>query len=323
MKNNQPWRCAAVRDLAAALSEPSLMIPSASMPCLSNDFFAQVYAEAKDWLLHLDENPQPLLDHIAATPRHNRLGLYYEALLTFWMKENARWGFLAHDLTVFKDKRTVGAFDLLAQNPGGVMHLEVAVKYYLGVVGAPDWVDWIGPGQNDCLGLKMEKMLSKQLKLSDTPAGKNALRDAGFDVPNQKRLWLKGMYFRPYRSDPNCRPKQGMAARGIWLTFSAMGDLIAQMPTARWIPRDKPNWLAQLVAPEPFEHGYESGQAREQIQKQWQANDMQPVMWSLMMSSQNFWREKRRVFVVPDEWPSTARNISWDNKKLSQNDNPT
>ena len=83
MQHEPLWRHEAVRDLNEVLGAPSIMVASQAMPAIERAQFLAMAQNAQFWLRTLDENPKPLLKHIQATPRHNRLGLYYEALLSF------------------------------------------------------------------------------------------------------------------------------------------------------------------------------------------------------------------------------------------------
>ena len=292
------------------------------MPCLDAAIFEGFLAEAHPWLAALDEDPSQLVEHIKNTPRHNRLGLYYEALLSFWFENNAPWELLAHELPVYDGKRTLGAFDFLLGTEQGVVHVEVAIKYYLGVDGGlvggvdagldtgADWFDWIGPRQKDSLGRKLNKMLDKQLLLSEHPCGQEALAKAGIPKPVDKKLWFKGIYFRPHDSDPQCKPDQATTAAGIWIPISKLHDFQATTPQALWLPRIKPDWLAQLFFTTPPEHTVSGAQLTARAQAQWPASDPQPLMWSRLEKEGDFWLESLRVFVVPDDWLERAQNLS-------------
>ena len=62
------------------------MIPSMTMPCFEDRLYQRLREQSESWLRELDDEPDELRAHIAAAPRHNRLGLYYEALLDFWLQ---------------------------------------------------------------------------------------------------------------------------------------------------------------------------------------------------------------------------------------------
>lgn len=59
------------------------------------------------------------------------------------------------------------------------MHLEVAIKFYLGLPNGPGAEDdparWIGPSGIDSLALKCHHMQTRQLPLSASPAARRAL----------------------------------------------------------------------------------------------------------------------------------------------------
>jgi hypothetical protein len=300
-----------VRDLAAALSRPSLMTPSTTMPCLDNSFYEAIFEEAQEWLERVDASPQALMAHIEATPRSNRLGLYYESLISYWLKEHPSWKLLAHELPVYHERQTLGAYDFVIQTSEDILHVEVAIKFYMGVRGTQDWYDWIGPGQHDCLGLKMEKMLDKQIRLSQTPAGFAALQKAGIPLPTQRKMWVKGIFFRPHNAPADAVPQGGARADGVWYPLSAVAALIQRCPGGLWLPRLKPDWLSRLVMSAPLETGVSSLALEDTLRAQWDVNGNQPVMWSRLMPQKKLWVEEQRVFFAPDDWLERAQRLSW------------
>ena len=319
MVPDTPWKYNVVRDLSAVLGEPSIMQASATMPCIDSSSYKSMQQNAQTWLRALDQNPEPLLSHIRATPRHNRLGLYYEALVSFWLQNHSSWQLLAHELPVYEGKRTVGAYDFLVETEEGVVHIETAVKYYLGIRGAPDWHDWVGPGLNDCLALKMSKMLSKQIKLSESQAGLRALGERGISPPVAKKLWLKGMYFRPFSAAAHCGPQHGIAAAGLWLTL-AEWEILNQgaVPEKIWVARTKPDWIGHLAFEDLPPDGVQNSNFPSAIKEKWDEQGQEPSMWSRLERSFGLWRETQRVFLVPDQWEARAKAINWAQRASGQ-----
>jgi len=299
---------AVVNDLAAALNQPSLMTPSREIPCFQDVYYEQVWNEAKPWLQKLDKDPSALLSHIQKTPRHNRLGLYYEALLSFWLLEHPTWKLLAHELPVYDNKTTVGAYDFLVETATDIIHIEVAVKYYMGIEGLADWRDWIGPGQKDSLKLKMNKMLSKQLHLSRLDAGKAALTSAGLPQPTLRRMWFKGIFFSPHDTPLKQAPLGGREPTGVWYPMAAIPSLITQYPRGYWMPRIKPDWLANLNIKDLPAKVTPPAKLESVVKKQFAENGNAPAMWSLMLPDVKVgWREVQRFFFAPNDWRHRAK----------------
>ena len=301
------WQHREVRDLAYALKAPCILEPSEQVPSWKPEEMAAHYAAAQGWLARLDENPEPLLEHIAQHPRSNRLGLYYEALLSFWFKAGVSYELLAHDLPVNAGGQTLGAFDFIVKRATEITHIEVAVKFYLGVRGVGDWADWIGPNQNDSLALKLDKMLNKQLRLSEHPQASTVLSTAGIPRPTQRKLWIKGIFFRPHNSKASCKPQGGSLATGIWLPQNALAALQQETPAARWFRRTKPDWVAPTEASDPPAAFRTAAQMFEETAGPDGLGPSSPQMWSRVEKSDLGWQESLRVFVVTDGWEKDAR----------------
>ena len=74
--------------------------------------------------------------------RDRRLGTYLEALLAAYLRHDPAYDLLAQGQPIRAGGRTVGEIDLLyrEQATGEVVHLEVAVKFYLSVQGQRAWL---------------------------------------------------------------------------------------------------------------------------------------------------------------------------------------
>ena len=82
---------------------------------------------------------------------------------------------------------------ILIQTPDDVLHLEVAVKYYLCLENSQDWVDWIGPSRRDHLGKKLTKMRDRQLIVL-TPLGQQCLKEHQLPYPTKVAGTIKGIF---------------------------------------------------------------------------------------------------------------------------------
>ena len=185
-----------VRDLAwAGFAAPLLQIEhlsgqkaAISSPVLLWEGFWQ------ETLARLDHDPAPLLLHLEQR-RGKRLGLYFESLWHFLLGEDPQTEVLATNLPVHENGRTVGEFDCLyycARREQSI-HLELAVKYYL---GNPADGTWLGPGCNDHLDRKLDHLLQQQIRLSRHSASQDLLAKLGATEPALE-IGLKGYLFSP------------------------------------------------------------------------------------------------------------------------------
>jgi hypothetical protein len=182
-----------------------------------------------------------------------KLGLRFEAIVAHWIDIEPSLNLLAKNLVVHDGKRTIGEFDLIVENDGTVEHWELAVKFYLGTgdVSNPD--NWHGPDPSDTLALKINRMTSHQLRLSQHPAGRQLLEQKGWNVQRARSL-VKGRLFHPYQTfclqqfpiPLNVNPGH---AKGWWLT-DAQFALQPELKRGNFVILERSNWLAPLSSAE-------------------------------------------------------------------------
>jgi hypothetical protein len=247
----------AVRDLAwCALSEPLMPLRrDIGLPQrLMKVHFAPHFFHA------LDQHPEPLFDHIAQHTCH-KLGLYFESLWCFLFEHTPDWRLLAHNLPVYEQQRTVGAFDFLCAQHNTFWHIEAAVKFYLyddsyshnnSCMNAhiDNISAWFGPHREDQLAKKVERLLNHQLPLNQHPAGRETLLSTFPDI----RLWQSGVCFQGYLFWP-ARTALLPPATTIqdteqyrWWHQTAAKKHLSGIPDRRWKILDKALWLSPAQA---------------------------------------------------------------------------
>ncbi|WP_299310421.1 DUF1853 family protein [uncultured Halomonas sp.] len=295
-----------VRDLAWLLLAPDLVTmpwpgrPSRAALGLGDD------ARLAEWLDDLEAWPEGLEARIGDTLQ-GRMGLYHERLWQFLLDAAPGTELLAHNLRILRGKQTLGELDLLYRHPGQpeVTHLEVAIKYYLGLAegpGAPDdQARWIGPGGADSLAGKREHLHRHQLRLTERPETRDALqallgRCADGALPVTRRLAMPGVLFYPWHARlPPPREAHPAHLRGHWFPWREWRryrhGLAAGCRGARLI---KPHWLA-LPRPERL---LPLSELEAQLAEHFRApaSPVQLALWHAEMG----WR---RLFVVADDWP--------------------
>ncbi|TQV75066.1 DUF1853 family protein [Aliikangiella marina] len=212
------------------------------------------------WLKSLDENPEQLVDHLAAK-NLKMLGPYFEALWEFYLLNYPGLSLKAKNLQVFQRGETLGEFDFIYenQNTGQFFHLEVAVKYYLGNAKKIQQIQekrgldlsspksqslWVGPGTRDRLDKKAEKLISHQSRLSLTEPGRETLKSIGINKVS-RQICLLGCLFYPAdysMASPNNANKDHI--RGKWMTLDTVTQHLSS--TSCYAIVDKPHWLAPL-----------------------------------------------------------------------------
>ncbi|HCW95968.1 DUF1853 family protein [Pseudomonas sp. S5(2021)] len=288
-----------VRDLAWVLLSPPLLDEgwqqrhplSASAWWTSPDLLA-------DWLRQLDRQPAPLQDWLA---RHSirRLGLYYERLWQFALLNAPGVELLAANLPVRQAGHTLGELDLLLRDAEGVFHLELAVKFYLGLAGDGQAHDrWLGPDSQDRLDLKIAHLCQHQLPLGSAAPTRELLAEITREEVHS-RFWLGGYLFRPWPDGgPGPRGAHPGHLVGRWLHRSAWPRFCEQQPSPLWRPLPRANWLApaRLTAEELLP---------EREAEAWlhDPESHARMLVRLAPDSQGAWREQERLFLVADDWP--------------------
>ena len=250
----QRFQHRAVRDLAWALLSPSLFntFDNSLNKVLSEDYIEETDA-LLNWLLGIDQNPQPLLDHITQRSQV-RIGIYFEQLIGFYFKYYPRFDLLQQNLQVQGKQKTLGEFDFIVfdKTNKDYLHIETAVKFYLGShdssqlannVKQYNWHEWVGPNKKDSLSLKMDSMLNKQLRLSKTDEAGEQLQALGITVKDlQPRLLLRGRFFCHNNSTPHFA--NTLACQFEWHKINAFREQKDNKETYCILPRTF--WLSTI-----------------------------------------------------------------------------
>lgn len=242
----------------------------------------------------------------------SRMGHYHEQLWHWLLDRAPNTRLLAHNVRITRKRITLGELDMLYRrrdHPAPV-HLEVAIKFYLGLHEGPGEANsqgrWIGPGGLDSLALKYHHLQRHQLPLSATPGALDTLshwlapRDLGPLTPPLaaqliQRLAMPGVLFYPWHA-PMPPPEGATNAhrRGRWCHVSDWPALAATLPDTllmAWL--EKPHWLA----PPPFDA---FKPASESLMPVMAMAHYQPQQIMLYMPLA---QRSERLFIVPDDWP--------------------
>ena len=246
-----------VRDIAWLLNAPDLLqlarYPRPSLAALGLEDDRVRHR----WLMTLEQAPH-VLEAAVNERRHYRLGHYHELLWQFVLAHAPGSRLLANNLRISRGKITLGELDMLylAARDTLPTHLEVAIKFYLGLPEGPEAADsparWIGPGGADSLAIKYQRSLEHQLPLAYTERGQQTIRQAlarqslarqaGASETNPppveapiapllagQQLALPGCLFRPWQPDKapadwlppprHCHPESARQA-GWWMSVS-------------------------------------------------------------------------------------------------------
>ena len=309
-----PLQDRAVRDLAWALCAPPLFTQIDDWPpgWLARDYIdTRTDSELWPWLYQLDSEPNALHDYLARQ-HSTRLGIYFEYLISFYLQHHPRFDLLAQNYQVNGPQRTLGEFDFIVydRQQERALHIESAVKFYLGhrdyrgtiANNTPlhNWHQWIGPNQKDSLAIKMRHLKERQLLLSDSPEGRQALKEIGVSHRDlSRRLLISGRCYFP-RTEPIPAP-HGFNSNNrechYWSDSEAF--LTAELrDTLRYCCLPRRYWLSPILAQDSRQ--LDSDRAKEikaRIQEGLQQNTNEWQIAALEPSGDG-WIERERFFVI-------------------------
>lgn len=219
------------------MSQPGLIegLPGGHAPLLSVD------DPRLQTLLRAD--PAGLMALLQA-PRAHKLGIAFEALMLWGIEKGLGYRCIARDIQIQDGKRTMGALDFILEAPDGAYeHWELSYKLFLQHDAGHGWSSWLGPRGRDRLDTKLNRMLTHQLPLSQTPQAKARLASLGVSKIHRQRLMVQGVLFSPWNGSPQRATQGHQTAQGRWLRSYQLGELIQSDPQARWVQRERPLWF--------------------------------------------------------------------------------
>lgn len=283
-------------DLLWALTSPNMMALNHNMTAIPSA------GELGRWI-DSDGHPARLIEHLEQrAPK--RLGIYFEVLWHYFLEQHPGFDLISRNLPVRSNGQTLGEFDFIyfCRQRQRFIHLETAVKFYLGMPGDQDtpsaWEHWIGPGSKDRLDLKLNKMIDKQTQLSRTPEGAELMQDLGAtDLISE--VCLKGYFFYPLSTGcPVPRESGNDHLRGYWLRLGALEQLAGD---GLWAVLQKQEWLAPGVNLDP-EELLNFSRLQEKLNSYF-ADNRFPLMLVSVQEQDNRYDEQARYFVTNDSWP--------------------
>lgn len=298
-RSRQPsqFQHSCVRDLAWCLSCPAIYrLAKTDNPHLGDP------KQLWQWLRRLDKQPQALLDAIAQQRSH-RLGIYFETLLAFTLKNFLKPAKFYYALPVRQRGLTLGEYDFLLRRQGkpALLHLEISIKFYLGLPLQRGRAEWIGPNTSDRLTDKIDKMHQRQLRLSQHPVAQQQLQRLGEQVGPCYGLMI-GRLFYPL-DKPKLRPPSGALRghlRGWWLRHSEQNSALSEATSTepnnspvRLVSLQRRQWFAPLIAAEAEQLAAEAVESPQ---------ENQPGMVARLILTSRGWREHDRGILVEDAW---------------------
>ncbi len=286
-----------VRTLAWLLDSPDLLDPDSAEWTGRIASVGVMDSDTEAWLTSLDRSPARLHAYLDLKP-FARLGRYAEKLMAFYL-EHRGW-LVAHGVQVRTGKNdTVGEFDFLLRQGGGLIHWEFATKLFLlessGHGCEADY--FIGPGLVDTLGTKIRKIMERQLSLSQHPAVQLQLPEP---IAGAQAL-LKGWLFYHERSPMPSLPSWICPehCRGFWCALEELEEVSGE----HFVVLPRLSWLApaKLAADAALDRA-----ALGQVLADHFAETSGPALVAVLEPNGGHMLEVDRGFIVPNDWRTRA-----------------
>lgn len=325
---NEHLKTKQVRDLYWILKSPGLLNPehpAFADKLLSDEWFQKKASEGEEWFYRYDQNPAALLEDLKTRENQTMLlGRYFEALLSFWIRDYLKPEVFYGGIPVFEHKpskvgqgrNTIGEFDFLFKTLSSqIYHWEAAVKFYICAAQTPEQSlkmdHYFGTFLKDRLDIKITKIFQHQLKLSGNLDGERTL--AYLELPKpQPKAWVKGMLFYPaqthWKNHPYPNEVSPHHQRGWWTEANAL-DIPAENINDRWVILPKHRWLSPAMVRPGDEDPklFTLGEMQEHCQKHF-SEHVAPLMWAEVSwdESTQTWHEVNRGLVVYFGWLGAA-----------------
>ncbi len=137
---------------------------------------------------------------------------------------------------------TLGELDLLIPRRDHTLHLELALKFYLGTPQG-----WVGPNRRDLLEMKLNHTQSQQLTLPERAA------EMGIPLPHDsapiKSLALmRGCLFHPVH-DRAVLPDAVNTGhwQGKWCAIGRLDEFLPSEGETRWYVLSRPEWISPVM----------------------------------------------------------------------------
>jgi len=276
-----------VRDLAWVIVSPPLVsgVIDGVHWWSSDDCLAE-FNDCLDELTKLDEEPVPLFNHLSKV-KNRRLGSVFEALISYWLVISPNYRELKQNIQIIEDKHTYGEIDFIIEelSTQKIIHLEVAVKFYLGCAPYEDAFRWFGTNTKDQLGKKINHLKIHQTQLSKKYPEK-LKKHFEHDI-DQRHCVIKGRLFYPENSDisPHHPHLAKNHLRGRWYYLNQYDD------SRTVIKINKSHWLAPLNSADIETMKVESKESIETIDR--------AECYVMLENNQSKLIEEQRIFYLP------------------------
>jgi len=194
------------------------------------------YQACFDALVQLDQNPQPLLSALSSIKPYV-IGKRFECFVRFWLEISPNFELLDCNVVLQSEKQTLGEADFFIRNLNNnkIIHLEVSVKFYLGINDLSHMHNWYGTSLRDRLDIKFKRLVNHQTQLAQKFPER-------MPYPIDEAWCLfKGRMFYPEQQ----QDRQAFFAEDCpYGTWHIVGE---QSYPKHFIALSKPQWLTEIT----------------------------------------------------------------------------
>ena len=288
------------------LTAPSLLADTEIQPVISPSEL--VSPDQAERLIQQLIDSKPEFEKQLERRRSGRLGIYYETLWGFILQHLPDTEVLAANLPVRNKQRTLGEYDLICRQGNSILHLELAIKFYLGLPDANSddaspTFQWIGPGLRDRLDIKLQRLFHHQLTLANLPEGKAAITNCtgSSDHLVISKALVQGRLFYPWQT--TMPSPEGIATehyRGDWLPQHMLEHYLSTHPDQTvYKVLGRSEWLTDYATQQPL-------QKNELLSLYIDDTYFTPMM---IFAINKFNNTNSYFFIVPDSWKNSATTI--------------
>ena len=227
-----------LHDLYWCVSSPSLLI--SEPPEFKGELLYKIISDDQQdkfqqWFNTLTSDTRLLIDFFANDDQLI-VGKYFERLLYFFFTHYHQFDVLYSGKQLFDGDKTIGEIDFIIEDlhTNEIIHIEIAVKYYMGYRNTSKHSMWIGPNGMDTLEKKMKKF-EKQLALSKSEELIKLIK------VDKRKILLKGYFFKHFTSNSLPYFNKPENDECLWLYQNEMNKIIDAEEYYSIIPKNK--WL--------------------------------------------------------------------------------
>jgi hypothetical protein len=236
-----PFKHRSVQDLAWVIQSPAVISGIYNNThWLSSDWWLREYQACFPALTALDNDPTPLQSALTKL-KTKRLGERFECLVEQWLNISPNYRCLIKNQQLRSNKQTLGEIDFIIEETTShkIIHLEVAIKFYLGIDDLSAAKNWYGPNLKDRLDIKLNNLATHQTQLAKKYPDLMPL------TIDESWCMLKGRMFYPIPLPNNTQTTNPLFdkkhLRGNWYESSS------EIDHTHLLPLKKTDWLAEIT----------------------------------------------------------------------------